>query len=98
VEPLFEKLGASNAIFYDKISNQMNKLKGQSMNNQRGFLRIFFVLTVFGVMNLLHMLDSPAWANIRGVDILRLIGTGMCFGGAIFCFGAYFFGRRFTED
>ena len=74
------------------------KLKGQSMNNQRGFLRIFFVLTVFGVMNLLHMLDSPAWANIRGVDILRLIGTGMCFGGAIFCFGAYFFGRRFTED
>ena len=68
------------------------------MNKQRGFLRIFFVLTVFGVMNLLHMLSSPAWANIRGVDIWRLIGTGMCWGGAIFCLGAYFHGRRFFED
>ena len=76
----------------------MNKLKGQPMNNQRMFLYIFFVLTFFGVMNFLAVLNSPAWANIRGVDILRLIGTGMCFGGAIFCFGAYFFGRRFTED
>ena len=76
----------------------MNKLKGQSMNNQRMFLYIFFVLTFFGVMNFLAVLSSPAWANIRGVDILRLIGTGMCFGAAIFSFAAYFFGRRFTED
>ena len=68
------------------------------MNKQRGFLRIFFVFIFVGVMNLLHMLSSPAWANIRGVDILRLIGTGMCFGAAIFSFAAYFFGRRFTED
>ena len=65
------------------------------MNNRRRFLRIFFVLTVFGVMSLLAMPSRPALANIRGVDVVRLIGTGMCFGGAIFSFVAYFRGRRF---
>jgi hypothetical protein len=64
------------------------------MNNRRRFPRIAFVLTFFGVMNLLAMLSSPDWANIRGVDIVRLIGTGMCFGAAIISFGAYFLDRR----
>ena len=64
------------------------------MNDRRMFLRIFFVLTFFGVMSLLAMLSSPAWANIRGVDVVRLIGIGMCFGGAIVSFVAYFRGRR----
>jgi hypothetical protein len=60
------------------------------MNNKRRFPRIFFLLTFFGVMNLLTMLSSPAWTNIRGVDIVRLIGTGMCFGGAIAFFAVYY--------
>jgi hypothetical protein len=68
------------------------------MKNRRGFLRIFFVLILFGVMNFLGAQSSPGWANIRGVDIVRLIGTGMCFGAAIFSFAIYFHGRRFTED
>jgi len=72
----------------------MNQLKGQSMNDRRSFLRIFFVLTIFGSMNFLAMLSRPAWANIRGVDVVRLIGTGMCFGGALVSLGAYFHGRR----
>jgi hypothetical protein len=77
-----------------KSSNQMNKLKGQSMNNQRMFLYIFFVLTFFGVMNFLAVLNSPAWANIRGGDILRTISIGFNFGGAFISFVAYFRGRR----
>jgi len=72
----------------------MNKLKGQSMNNQRMFLYIFFVLTFFGVMNLLAMISSPAWANIRGGDILRTVSIGFNFGGAFISFVAYFRGRR----
>ncbi len=60
------------------------------MNNRRRFPRISFLLTFFGVMNLLAMLSSPAWANIRGVDIVRLIGTGMCFGAAIISFVIYY--------
>jgi hypothetical protein len=72
----------------------MNKFKGQSMNNQRMFLYIFFVLTFFGVMNFLAVLNSPAWANIRGGDIVRTISIGFNFGGAFFSFVAYFRGRR----
>lgn len=60
------------------------------MNNQRKIPRIFFVLILFGLMNLLHMIGSPAWETIRTVDAVRLIGTGMCFGGAIIAFVAYF--------
>lgn len=60
------------------------------MNTRSRFPRIFFVLIIFGLMNLLHMLSSPDWANIRGVDIVRLIGTGMCFGAAIMLLVAYF--------
>jgi hypothetical protein len=60
------------------------------MNNRRRFPRIFLLLTFFGVMNLLAMLSSPAWTSIRGVDIVRLIGTGICFGGAIVSFVVYF--------
>ncbi len=64
------------------------------MNDRRSFLRIFFVLTIFGVMNLLAILTNPAFEYIRAVHVVRLIGTGMCFGGAIFSFVAYFRGRR----
>ena len=64
------------------------------MNNQRMFLYIFFVLTFFGVMNVLAMISSPAFENIRGVVVVRLIGTGMCWGVAIVSFAEYFLGRR----
>jgi len=64
------------------------------MNNRGRFPRILFVLTFFGVMNLLAMISNPAWANIRGVDVVRLIGTGMCFGAAIVSFVAYYQDRR----
>jgi hypothetical protein len=64
------------------------------MDHRRIFLRIFFVLTFFGVMSFLAMLSGPALANIRGVDVVRPIGTGMCFGGAIVSFVVYFRGRR----
>jgi hypothetical protein len=63
------------------------------MNDRRMFLRIFFVLTAFGIVSFFAMLSSPAWANIRGVDVVRLVGTGMCLGGAIVSFVAYFRGR-----
>lgn len=60
------------------------------MNNRRTFPRIAFLLTLFGVMNLLAMLSGPAWTNIRTVDIVRLIGTGMCFGAAVISFVVYY--------
>jgi len=64
------------------------------MNNRRVFPRVSIVLALFGVMSLLAMLSSPAYENMRGVDVVRLIGTGMCFGAAIVSLVAYFPGRR----
>ena len=53
------------------------------MNDRRRFFRIFFVLLAFGVLSLLRTLGRPSLANVRSVDIVQLIGTGMCLGGAI---------------
>jgi hypothetical protein len=58
------------------------------------FFRVFFVLAFFGIMSLLAMLNRPGLSNIRGVDVVHLIGIGMCFGGAIVSLVAYFCGRR----
>jgi len=53
------------------------------MNDRRRFFRIFFVLLAFGVLSLLRTLGRPSLANVRTVDIVQLIGTGMCLGGAL---------------
>lgn len=59
------------------------------MNDRTTSVRIFFVLITFGVMSLLSMLSRPSLANIRAVDVVHLIGTGMCFGAAIVVLGVY---------
>ena len=53
------------------------------MNDRRRFFQICFVLLAFGVLSLLRTLGRPSLANVRAVDIVQLIGTGMCLGGAI---------------
>jgi hypothetical protein len=68
------------------------------MNNRTRFPRIFFMFTLFGIMNFLAMQSSPNWENIRGVDVVRLIGTGMCFGAALISLVPYFRDRRSSED
>ncbi len=64
------------------------------MNGRRTFLRIFFVLIAFGLISLLAMVGRPTVADIRAVDIVHLIGTGMCFGGAIVALVAHLRGRQ----
>lgn len=59
------------------------------MSDRRAFKRTFFVLVCFGLVSLLAMFTRPALASIRAVDIVHLIGTGMCFGGAIVALAAY---------
>lgn len=53
------------------------------MSNRRTSIRIFFVLASFGVVSLLAMLSRSTLDNLRPVDVVHLIGTGMCFGGAL---------------
>lgn len=53
------------------------------MSSRRESLRVAFVLAAFGLLSLCSMLARPTIATIRAVDIVHLIGTGMCFGAAI---------------
>lgn len=64
------------------------------MNRTPTFLRIFFVLIAFGLISLLAMVGRPTMADIRAVDVVHLIGTGMCFGGAIVAMVAHVRGRQ----
>lgn len=60
------------------------------MNNPRRFLYIFFVCTAFGVIGVLNVFGSSALPKIRTVDVVRLIGMGMCFGVALCSLFIYF--------
>lgn len=53
------------------------------MSERSEFVRVFFVLASFGLLSLMTMLARPSLAAIRAVDVVHLLGTGMCFGGAI---------------
>jgi hypothetical protein len=53
------------------------------MNDRRRFFRIFFILFAFALMNGFRILGNPSLAAIRTVDIVQLVATGMCLGGAV---------------
>jgi len=50
------------------------------MNDRGRSGRIFFILAVFGLVSLFSMLRKPSFDTIRPVDVVQLIGTGVCFG------------------
>ena len=56
------------------------------MRSRRQSFRVAFVLAAFGLLSLLSMLVRPSLANIRAVDFVHLIGTGMCLGAALIAF------------
>ena len=54
------------------------------MTDRRRFFRVFFVLLAFGLLGFMRVLDRPGLAAVRTVDIVQLIGAGMCLGAAVF--------------
>jgi hypothetical protein len=56
------------------------------MSPRRESFRVAFVLAAFGLLSLISMLARPSLATVRAVDIVHLIGTGMCLGGALVAF------------
>jgi len=56
------------------------------MRARRHSYRVAFVLAAFGLLSLVSMLARPSLASIRAVDIVHLIGTGMCLGAAVIAF------------
>ena len=53
------------------------------MGDRSRLVRMSVILAVFGLGSLTSMLGKPSFATIRPVDVVQLIGTGMCLGGAI---------------
>ena len=64
------------------------------MSERRSLLRVFFVLAAFGLGNCFVMIGKPSLEQIRSVDLIQLVGTGMCFGGALVALGFSFRGSR----
>ena len=64
------------------------------MSDRADSLRVFFVLFAFGLVSFLSMLSRPSLASIRAVDVVHLIGTGMCFGGALIALIGYFRSKK----
>ena len=56
------------------------------MSSRRESFRVAFVLAAFGLLSICSMLARPTIATIRPVDIVHLIGTGMCLGAALVAF------------
>ena len=62
------------------------------MNKRR--LAPFWVPLLFGLMSLTNVLTRPSLQNVRAVDEVQLIATGMCFGAALVGFGYFLRERR----
>lgn len=62
------------------------------MIDRRRFARIAAVLLLFALMNGMRMIGRPGLEQVRAVDIVQILGTGMCLGAAIMA-GAVAWGR-----
>jgi len=68
------------------------------MTTERRLLNVFFVCGAFALVSLLSLLGWPSIANIRTVDIVRLIATGMCLGAALVALALFFVVRYRGPD
>jgi hypothetical protein len=59
------------------------RIRFRAMPDKRRFSRIFFLLVAVGLVGLVRVTTSPAFETMRAVDVVQLIGTGMCFGAGI---------------
>ncbi len=53
------------------------------MPRQRSAIAAILVPLVVGISTLSIAMQKPSVAGIRAVDILQLVGSGMCFGVAL---------------
>jgi hypothetical protein len=54
------------------------------MENRKPLLAAVLIPLVIGVIGISQLASQPRFAAFRNVDILQLIGSGMCFGVALF--------------
>jgi hypothetical protein len=54
------------------------------MQSRKTLLPAIFLPLVIGFVGLTHLMEQPRFQSFHNVDILQLIGSGMCFGVALF--------------
>jgi uncharacterized membrane protein YccC len=60
------------------------------MLNRRSLISTVVTLVIAGVIVMANLVSQNRLAAIRSVDVVQLIGTGMCFGVALFALIIFF--------
>ena len=51
------------------------------------------MVAIVGLIGLVHVIQLPRFAAYRAVDVVQLVGSGLCFGVALVGFIALFRGK-----
>ena len=72
------------------------KTKEMAMSDRRRFVTGVLVPVFIGLMGaaaFYNMVNNPRFATFQGIDVVRLLAAGMCFGSALTWLLLYFQGR-----
>jgi hypothetical protein len=58
-------------------------LDNLAMQNRRPAIVAIFVPILVGSIGLIHLMSQPRFESIRTVDVVQLLGSGLCFGIAL---------------
>jgi hypothetical protein len=64
------------------------------MPNRRKAVFVPVFLILMGIIALSNAASKPSFEAIRAIDVVRLVGVGMCFGAAIVTLVMFFRGPR----
>ena len=54
-----------------------------AVNKRRPIAAAIFVAVLGGSIGLIHLMSQQRFAAIRTVDVVQLLGSGMCFGAGL---------------
>ena len=54
------------------------------MSSRKALTSAIVVPLIIGIIGLMNLTQQPRFAAIHSVDVVQLIGSGMCFGVALF--------------
>ena len=64
------------------------------MRNRRPSWALILLPVIVGLTGLSTLMQRPSFALIRTVDVVQLLGSGVCFGVAMAALGFWFRNRR----
>jgi hypothetical protein len=53
------------------------------MFSRKSLTSAIAVPLIVGLIGLMHLMQQPRFATFRNVDVVQLLGSGMCFGVAL---------------